>query len=946
MKKRVPAIVACILLLLSSANLRAQGEFGGHPLGQDWHILTSPAVRVIFPVGMDSSARRVASIINYIDTTNRRSVGPLKKRVDIVLQNQTVNPNGYVALAPFRSEFFSTPPQSSLVTGSTNWLDLLAIHEYRHVLQSVNSRRGIVKFMYWLQGEAIWQAMNAIVTPDWYSEGDAVITETALTESGRGRASFFSLQQRALAKADLNYRYAKHRNGSYVSMLPNQYPLGYMMLNYLRNKKGNDVTAEILRNATRFVPPFYSFSRAMKRETGFTTPKLYRAAWQDFKVKAAEELSETELIPTLALTANDPRRVTRYDYPLPLDDGTLIARKRSYAVTDRIVRLDGDKETILTTIGFNQDEWLAEGNGLLTWAESTKNPRRGYQDYSDIVTYDLKSQQKNRLTKFTRYFSPSVSPDGQRVAVIHITPTQQNEILVLDAKSGIVIKKIANPENYFLSRTAWAEDGNFIVSFAKVESRLSLIKWAIDEAATTQLTPWSAHTMDSPFVKDGKVYFNAGYSGIDNIYSTDLGGSQEIYQVTSVPVGAFEPSVGGGYVYFTQFNAQGHYVSRQKLADVAGRAAIEIEKPVDMARYQSTAVASEGGEILSKVQPTDFPVRKYSGLFQGIKFYSWTVTPSVAVPAIDLGMVNLLNDVQISLGGGINRNENNASFYNASLRIARFYPAIALNASNSQRNSDYLPLGSQPARLKFNETKIGGTISIPESWQKGNFLTTFTPYTGLDYYLLSGLVTETGLLPHRNFAAYTIGGLLSSVRRRAYQNVGPRLGFALLVRSTQTLGSATPNDKQFSRLSLYLPGVGRNHAVEIKLGYQSEPLANLYQFADEYEYPRGYATPINDKFYSLSANYGLPLLYPDFGLLGITYFKRVRANLFYDYGVGEITRLARKTKYNSVGAEIIFDNTYLNLLPLSLGVRTTYLLQNDPASNRKVNVGIFLSTNF
>ena len=481
---RVPVLLSFLVVLYSPVKLYAQDNFGGHPLGQDWHILTSPAARVIFPIGMDSSARRVASIINYIDTTNRRSIGLLKKRVDIVLQNQTVNPNGYVALAPFRSEFYSTPPQSSLVTGSTNWLDLLAIHEYRHVLQSVNSRRGIVKVLYWLQGEGIWSAMNALVTPDWYAEGDAVITETALTEAGRGRAPFFSLQQRALAQADINYRYAKHRNGSYVSLLPNQYPLGYMMLNYLRNEKGNDVTAEILRNATRFVPPFYSFSRAMKRETGFTTPKLYRAAWQDFKNGAAEQLSETNLIPAEALTTIDPRQVTRYDYPLPQDDGTLIARKRSYALTDRIVRLDRDKETILTTVGFNQDEWLSQSNGLLAWAESSKNPRRGYQDYSDIVTYDLKSRTKHRLTKFTRYFSPSVSPDGQRIAVVHITPTQKNEILILDANTGVVVKKIDNPENYFLSRTAWTEDGGVIVSIAKSDGKLGLLKWTIDEPGT------------------------------------------------------------------------------------------------------------------------------------------------------------------------------------------------------------------------------------------------------------------------------------------------------------------------------------------------------------------------------------------------------------------------------------------------------------------------------
>lgn len=945
MKKQAFFSLVTLLSFFSFSIVSAQDNFGAHPRGQDWHILSSPAVRVIYPVGMDSSARRVASIINYIDTTNRRSIGPLKKRVDIVLQNQTVNPNGYVALAPFRSEFYSTPPQSSLVTGSTSWLDLLAIHEYRHVLQSVNSRRGIVKPLYWLQGESIWAGLNALVTPNWYSEGDAVVTETALTEAGRGRAPFFSLQQRALARADLNYRYAKHRNGSYRSLLPNQYPLGYLLLNKLRNEKGNDVTAKILKDASRFKPPLYSFSWAMKRHTGYTTPKLYRAAWQDFKEKAAEEIQETQLIPTESLTETDPKRVTRYSHPLLLADGTLIARKVTYAETDRIVSIRGREESTLTTIGFNQDHMLAQGGGLLAWTESTKDPRRGNRDYSDIVTYDVKRRQKHRLTKFTRYFSPSVSPDGQRIAVVHITPTQQNEILILDARTGVVTTRISNPKNYFLRRTAWAADARAIISIANSAGKLALLKWAIDEPGATQLTPWSAHTIDSPFVQGDKVYFNAGYSGIDNIYRTALDGSQNIDQVTSVPVGAFEPSVGEGYLYFTEFNAHGYHVARQKLSAASGRV-LTIREPVDMPQYQSTAIASEGGDILSKVRLTDFPVEKYNGFFQGIKLHSWSVMPSIAVPEVNLAMVNLLNDVQISLGGGVNLNENNAPFFNAAVRIARFYPDITLEASHSQRNTDYLPLDARPAELHFNETKIGVTISIPESWQKGNFLTTFVPYTGINHYSLSGLTTETSQLPDRNFAAYSLGGVFSSVKRQAYQNVGPRLGFALLAQATRTLGSATPNDKTFSRLNLYLPGVGQNHAMEIKLGYQKEPLANLYQFADAYEYPRGYVTPINDTFLSVSANYGLPLLYPDLGFLGIAYFKRIRANLFYDYGVGEISRLALKTKYNSVGAELIFDNTYFNLFPLSIGVRAAYLLQDDPASSRKANIGIFLSSQF
>ncbi len=915
-------------------------------MGQNWQILTSPAARVIFPAGMDSSAQRIASVVNYMDTTNRRSVGPDRRRIDIVLQNRTVNANGYVALAPFRSEFFGTPPASSLFVGATNWLDLLAVHEYRHVQQYTNARRGIVKWLSWLQGESIWAGLNALVLPNWYYEGDAVITETALTQSGRGRSPFFTLEQRALAQARKHYPYEVLRNGSFRLQLPNHYPLGYTMLTALRNTKGNDITAKVVDEAVQFDPPFYSFSRALKRNTGYTTKRLYKKAFQDFDSLAAARLRTLDLTPTTTVTPASRRTVTTYSYPIPLDDSSLFVRKRSYKTTDRVVMIKDRQETTITTIGFNNDAWLSEGNGLLAWPELTKNPRRGYNLFSDVVTYDLKTGTKKRLTRGERYFSPAVSPEGSRVAVIHISPEQQNEIRILDAATGAIQRRIANPENYFLSRLAWTADGQSVITIARSDSRLSLLKVAVAEGGAVQLTPWSAHTMDSPSVHGDRVYFNAGYSGIDNIYSVDLAGSQTIAPVTSVPVGAFEPSVRGDSLYFTEFTAQGTYVAKQSLNDAPTEGTFIIQEPSAMPMYSTMATAAEGGNILDKVQPADFPVTKYNGLFRGLKFHSWNLEPSIATPGVTLGIVNLLNDVQIDLGGGINRNENNAPFFNASIRVARFYPDITLSATQSQRATQYLSGRSpQLLPLKFNETRLGLAASLPHSWLRGNFVTSFVPMVTLNYRRLSNLTSREATLPDLQFADYRAGMRFSTLKRQAYQNVGTRLGVSFTTEYNKTLNFAQ-NEKGSIKSSVFLPGLAKNHAVEIKLGYQFEPLANLYQYADAYEYPRGYLAPVNDEFRSVSANYALPLLYPEFGFFGITYLKRVRANLFYDYGVGDITRLSRKTTYNSAGAELILDTTWFNLFPLSLGLRNSFLLTPDPRRDRKYDFTLFFTLGF
>lgn len=84
-----------------------------------------------------------------------------------------------------------TPLQNGLELGSTNWTDNLAVHEYRHVHQFSNFRKGASKLLYLLAGQEGQSLANAASIPDWFFEGDAVYTETKYLEQGRGRLPYF-----------------------------------------------------------------------------------------------------------------------------------------------------------------------------------------------------------------------------------------------------------------------------------------------------------------------------------------------------------------------------------------------------------------------------------------------------------------------------------------------------------------------------------------------------------------------------------------------------------------------------------------------------------------------------------------------------------------------------------------------------------------------------------
>lgn len=136
-------ILLLIFSFLFSSPLFAQ-VFGGNPPSVKWHQVNTPASRIIFPAGIDTTAKRVSNIISYI--RNEQDGKPTKK-INIVLQNQTTISNGYVSLGPYRSEFYLTPPQNSFSTGSIPWADYLSIHEYRHAEQYSDFNVGLSKTM-------------------------------------------------------------------------------------------------------------------------------------------------------------------------------------------------------------------------------------------------------------------------------------------------------------------------------------------------------------------------------------------------------------------------------------------------------------------------------------------------------------------------------------------------------------------------------------------------------------------------------------------------------------------------------------------------------------------------------------------------------------------------------------------------------------------------------
>ncbi len=928
-------LIIFILCLLFIQHTFAQ-DFGQHPI-QDWKKIESAVCNVIFPAGLEQQASRIADIVNYQRENTNASVGPLAKKINIVLHNQSIIPNGNVQLGPFRSNFLTTAPQNPNALGSLDWLDILSVHEYRHVQQISNGKVGFTKILSALLGEEAWLVTLFVSVPEWYFEGDAVVAETAYSDAGRGRMPAFTAQQRAMGLANINYNYQVARNRSYLLNVPNQYPLGFMMLSHLKNTKGTNITTPILKDGASYKGLFYSFSKAMKKHAGLHTNELYKESWKNAKTLWQRQRDLAGIRPTISVTKKPKRINTSYFFPKFDSEENILAIKSSYSEIPKLVKIIGDKETKLSSMGMQiGDIHYNHCGDFLTWTEGTFNARRNNVSFSDVYLFDLKTSTKKRLTKKGKFFSPTVDEQGN-VYAIQIGLDLINSLVKINAvtKEIDTIKKF--PKGVALSRLAYNEPANVIVLQKKVNSKISLAKITLTDNQETNLVNPTAHILADPFIFRDYVYYSASFSGIDNIYKSPLNGAGNIEQLTSVPIGAYQPNLdsNGKILLFTEHTELGKVISKIDLTDDmnAPIAWDNLLEPKEMEWQDKVAAKEEGGNLLVKVPSKKYEVKKYKGI-SGLRLYSWLPSLSSEETGIDFSFGNHLQDFEISALTAYNFNED-TPVNRLSLSYAKWYPVLNLNTSFFTRSLAHQnPEGGELSKLDYNELKISPEISLPHNGIKGNYFTQFTPSLAFNHHRTSNRFLDETKVDNENYNSLTGTLSLYALKRTAIQNIAPKFGFSSFITFNQNLDN-DKDQKLFMRGRIYLPGIGKNHSLRITGAYQKEEIKNTFKDIDNFIYPRGYAIPVNQEVQNYSLDYSFPLAYPHIGIAGITYFKRIRANLFYDYGESILSLNNQVVNFQSTGVELIFDNTLLNLagLEIGLGFRGTYLIEEDPLLN-------------
>lgn len=932
LKNHIISIIIIIISTFSSDLAFTQiFEFEQSPPSVKWRQINTPKYQLIYPVEVEKDAQYLANFLDKSMGSIAASIRTNPRKISIILRNQSVRSNGFVQLSPRRSEFLMTAPQHS---DPSNWLESLAIHEYRHVVQ-------IDKLTPKPPFELIGLAYFGIALPTWFYEGDAVGIETLLSNSGRGRLPSFEMPLRANTLSGRNYSYQKNYLGSLKDITSSHYELGYFISTKIRREFSPTVLDSVLNRMSRFPIRPYNFSNSLKKYTGYGTKEWYTRTLDDLSEKWEEQLEKNQPQTYDLFPTTDSTKMADFLLPQFVTKNKIIVLAQNPEKTNSITIIDslGNQKEIIKT-GMQTYPNFSYSNGVITWDEMRLDKRYQKQDYNIINVYDLNSKKYKQLSRKSRLFSPTLNADASQIAAVKIGLNNEEHLVILNPETGEEISRIPVPKNVHLLTPSFHKEGEKVIATGVSSAGSSLIEFNLKNSSHTILLSDPDQQFERPVYAEDLILFKAFYNGIDNLYSFDPRNKTR-HQLTNIHYGAFNPSYDSisKTILFNNYQPNGYQISKINLDKITPTAISEVENTFinyfDAIQSQETKVPTLDSQVITEHKST--PYREYNNLFN---FHSISVGSDdfESVDELKLGLLllsdNLLNTMSVRAGIAYNQKIHRPEF-SATLSYQRYFPKFNIHYENSGQLSGIKldPDSDEVSPVRWRENQIKFNIEIPLLFNKLNQFYQAGFKIGTSYtnrYNLDRPEIKDRFIRELKFPLeYNL--YFNRNERRGLYDLAPRWGqnISLYFRDShfekQVTGTA------FSVVStFYFPGLMTNHSFRSRFSYQYH--SGNFQFSNYIPMVNGYdqlkaSLPQN----TLLLDYRFPIAYPDWELGSLGYIKRIKGGFFSHFeDFGKYQHFTPRT----MGAEIRADVNLLRFFLPVFDIGATAVYINEPVDKK------------
>lgn len=928
--KYLSLLAVCLLASLSS---RAQFlDYGADPARFKWNIVRLPHYNLIYPQGTDSMAYRYALYLENAYPHVQKTIGkPMKAKFPVVLHPANMISNGMVSWAPRRMELITTP--SADLTQS--WDKHLVLHESRHVLQTGKAMNGIFKPFYYVIGEQA-AGVASFFLPTWFLEGDAVATETGLSGGGRGRLPEFNMAYRAqMIGSDKFYSFDKWFLGSYKDYTSTFYALGYNLTSFARQQYGGDIwdktTSRYVRNLL--------FSNSFKHYTGSGISKLYDDTFSYLRKEWEKQDSDSIATPDYLSPA--VKDYTSYRYPQVLNDSVVIAVKSGLKDINSLVLLTNGKEKRLTYIG-SINSRPSFRNGRFYWTEVVPGIRWTHENYSVLKCYDVEKRSVETITPRQRYLSPSINEAGRTAAVCRSTIEGQNQVVLINLEDGKELAVFSVPGNAFVKELTFGDEQT-VIAVAVADTGINVLQLNIETGRWNELLNTTSINITSPVWKEGKLFFESGANGTNNIYSLDLSNSQ-VSRLTAARFGAFDPvfSATNDRLLFSDYQAKGYRIASIPIDSLLSEKA-DLSKPAPMPFAQTLADQEQYNLDSALLEPVEFRPERYRKGMHLFKIHSWApfyydVADAMNAGADDLSTIvkpgvmilsqNTLNTAIMQAGWYYHKGENHGKL---SFTYQGWFPVFDLSADYGGKAFDVAwgtnDHGQAVLRSSYANRKlldINLRMYLPFNLTRGQRIRGIQPT--LTYSLTNNKYQQFSSGEFRNFQYILPEVLLYNYRRLAARDILPRTGYQLRLQYLNTpFNTENYGSLYAARLTTYWPGILRNQGLMLRFGYQYQELEGKALYIPKLllDGTRGYSSIFQTRQQlAFKADYAFSIFSPDFSIGSLIYIRRFRANLFYDLTRNQAGKQSGWSTQSAYGTDLVFDwNVFRMSYPLTTGVR-------------------------
>ncbi len=597
-----------------------------------WNTVETDNFSIIYPVGADSLAKVYGQQLEKYRIPVSRTSGFLpgggrNTKMPVVLHTYNSS-NGSVAWAPKRMDLFTIP--SLYDTEPLPWTTNLAVHESRHVSQMQVGLNNAHRPFNWFLGE-MWNGLAAQLYLGISNlEGDAVIAETALTNSGRGRtADFLNYYKVAFDNGDFR-SWNQWRFMSQHGYSPDHYALGYLTLGGLRYLYDiPDIVGVASHAASRNPLNLCTVIPTTKKMTGRKFKEAFAEVCDTLHaIWKSEADARAPFIYMEPVTA-EPRLYTDYSKLVFMKD-TLYAVKSGHLTAPVLTRIFQDSsEDVVSRFSQRTSSIKAdEKNGRLYWTETYSDPRWGMKQISRIKYSTLKNSNKKYLGKADGnvVFNPDMNPESGLIVSVAYRHDGKAELCIVNGLNGKPVLSIDVPDGLQPVETAWIGQDIYVSMIDEGGYGI----WEYKDGEWKEVLgsqPVKVRNLKS-FADE--LVFTCDRTGVNEIYHFNPV-SRELTQKTVTRYGAsdFAYTSDGKWLYFTSQTMKGMKVFRTPSDSLVSRKAdfsnrhtwVLAEKLAE----QERKIAADAGydSAVSDVKPEFSEPERYRKFPHAFNLHSW-----------------------------------------------------------------------------------------------------------------------------------------------------------------------------------------------------------------------------------------------------------------------------------------------------------------------------------